>query len=491
MSAYGWLVRRTGLPIELGPVSNGEYAPLPPTDLVKEAAKRALSDIEDNRRRTGMSRRRFIAACGNATVLAALAACSREQAAVSTETSPSTTGAATTQAATSTAPGGTFEVPEPATTEPEAAAEVLGGNEVIVDVQTHLLEFDEDSPRSGFWGSGFPQASCDLDDPRDCFSIEQWLALVLGGSDTTIAVLSAVPIADDPSPLSIDVMERGRVAADALGCMDNVLIQGQVFPTIGRLDAALDAMTETAAAHDLAAWKVYTHTAGNPWFLDDHDPSLPAVGQAFLDRVRETAVPVVAVHKGFGNRFASPADVGPAAVANPDLSFLVYHSGFQPGVFEGPYDPSGGGIDRLIASVELVGLGAGGNVYAELGSTWFNLMRDPTQAAHALGKLLVAFGADNILWGTDSIWYGSPQGQIEAFRAFQISEELQEQFGYPALTDAVKAKILGGNAAALHGIDPATVNCTPRDPEGVYSGALGPATAAETRAVFAADHPWA
>ena len=64
-----------------------------------------------------------------------------------------------------------------------------------------------------------------------------------------------------------------------------------------------------------------------------------------------------------------------------------------------------------------------------------------------LGKLLVALGPDNILWGTDSIWYGSPQGQIEAFRAFEITPEYQERFGYPALTADVKARILGLNAA--------------------------------------------
>ncbi len=48
-------------------------------------------------------------------------------------------------------------------------------------------------------------------------------------------------------------------------------------------------------------------------------------------------------------------------------------------------------------------------------------MRDPDAAAHALGKLLKYVGEDNVLWGTDSIWYGSPQDQIQAFRTFQIS----------------------------------------------------------------------
>jgi hypothetical protein len=93
-----------------------------------------------------------------------------------------------------------------------------------------------------------------------------------------------------------------------------------------------------------------------------------------------------------------------------------------------------------------------GNVYAELGSTWRFLMRDPDGAAHALGKLLKYCGENNVLWGTDSIWYGSPQDQIQAFRAFQFSPELRAQHGYPEMTPALRAKIFGLNATRPYGI---------------------------------------
>jgi hypothetical protein len=73
---------------------------------------------------------------------------------------------------------------------------------------------------------------------------------------------------------------------------------------------------------------------------------------------------------------------------------------------------------------------------------------------HYWGKLLLHVGEDRMLWGTDCLWYGSPQPCIEAFRAFQISEELQEAYGYPALTPARKAKILGLNAARLQSTRP-------------------------------------
>jgi hypothetical protein len=73
-------------------------------------------------------------------------------------------------------------------------------------------------------------------------------------------------------------------------------------------------------------------------------------------------------------------------------------------------------------------------------------MRDPVQAAHGLGKLLKYCGPDNVLWGTDSIWYGSPQDQLQAFRAFQIAPEVRERHGDPEITPELRAKIFGLNA---------------------------------------------
>jgi len=49
-----------------------------------------------------------------------------------------------------------------------------------------------------------------------------------------------------------------------------------------------------------------------------------------------------------------------------------------------------------------------------------------------LGRSSKRFGVDHVLWGTDSIWYGTPQWQIEAFRRFQIPDQLIEQQSLPA-----------------------------------------------------------
>jgi hypothetical protein len=470
------------LPVELAPVSNGEYVPPPQNAVLRETERRARDLIERNARRRGMSRRDFLkTSMATAAVFFALEACSSEEHA----------------ARTGRPRGGTLRVPPESTVDPDAARDALGGNEFVFDVQTHFLEYDLSTP-SGNFGGGFPQSSCGEADARACFSIEHYLDEIFLRSDTNVAVVSAIPASDDNGPLSHARMDEARRIADRLCGDGRVLMHGQPLPAVGNLEARLDAMSGIVQRYPVRAWKVYTH-APAPWFLDDHDRGVAQVGKAFLDRVRETRVPIVCVHKGFagGNRYASPVDIGPAAAAHRDLRFVVYHSGYEAGNQEGAYQPNGGGVDRLIRTLADVGIEPGGNVYAELGSTWFNAMRDPEQAAHVLGKLLVAVGPDNVLWGTDSIWYGTPQTQIEAFRAFEITPEYQERYGYPALTAEVKRKILGANAAALYGVTPRSTRCefTPDDVAQarasvpVQPASYGPRTASAV-AAHIRDHGW-
>jgi hypothetical protein len=53
----------------------------------------------------------------------------------------------------------------------------------------------------------------------------------------------------------------------------------------------------------------------------------------------------------------------------------------------------------------------------------------------------------HVIWGTDSIWYGSPKDQIQAFRTFQIAPELRNEHGYPTMTRALRRKVFAYNAA--------------------------------------------
>jgi hypothetical protein len=106
------------------------------------------------------------------------------------------------------------------------------------------------------------------------------------------------------------------------------------------------------------------------------------------------------------------------------------------------------------------------NVYAELGTTFAScVITFPTVCAHILGQLLKFMGDERIVFGSDSVWYGSPQWQIEALWRFEIPDALREQYGYPQLTKAAKRKILGLNSARLYRLPSASE----ASPHGVYT----------------------
>ena len=446
------------LPIPLGPCSNGEYDPVPPSSVAREAGRRALEACATNASRLGIPRRTFLRSlCAASTVLFALDACTREAHRAAPEVPTSE-------------PGGGFDLAPEAGTEPEAAEGAVGGEEFIMDVQGHLLEYDLNPVfhGEGFYAS-FPQQHCGEVDPRVCYSIEHFLEAFFIRSDTNVVVLSALPIYPEGSPLSPQIMAETRRVVEGLCRDERILLHGQVLPNVGSLGSVLRAMEDTVSHHRIRAWKTFTHfpdffdPGGGAWWLDDHERGLPAVGEPFIRKSLELRIRTICVHKGLsgGSRYSSPMDVGPAARTHRDANFVVYHSGYESGTFEGPYTAATAevGVNRLIASLERAGIGPNENVYAELGTTWWNVLRTPTQAAHVLGKLLKHVGEDNVVWGTDCLFYGSPQPQIQAFRAFRISNEFQERYGYPALTKDLKAKVLGRNAARLYRIDPVPPRC--------------------------------
>jgi uncharacterized protein len=470
-----------GLPIPFGPCSNGEYDPLPLSPGLREVIRRSNLACDENARRLGMSRRDFLrTASAAATTLLTLAACSRDaRRAAPPSSSIASSTTASSAPSTTSAPygtGGTYALPPSTAVDITEAEAALGGEEFVFDVQGHLLEYDLLNPSSGtrsdglghdFWNR-FPQQACGEADARACYSIERFLEAMFLQSDNDMVVVSALPLEPEHSPASDAVLDLTRRVAEQLCPDPRVLMHAQALPNVGPLEANLDAMEATVGRYPIAAWKAFTDYPqrwGRPgaWRFDDADPALPAVGQAFISKALELGKPIICVHKGLsgGGPYADPSDLGPAANANPEATFVAYHSGYEVGGREGEYRATGrpAGVDRLVRTVLDANLGTKSNVYAELGSTWWSLMGHPDQAAHVLGKLLLHLGDDNVLWGTDSIFYGPPQAQLQAFRAFEITPEYQERFGYPALTPERKAKILGLNAARLYGVKPVTTPC--------------------------------
>ena len=285
---------------------------------------------------------------------------------------------------------------------------------------------------------------------------DRFLRAVFLDSDTDVAVLSALAEVPRNNPLTIEEAVRTREQMNLAG-PGRLYLHGIVLPNAGVLTEQIDGMQALSERDRIAAWKLYPvwGPGGSGYWLDG------PLGTAVLDQARKLGVKTVAVHKGItlpgmDSLYSQCRDIGPAARRYPDLTFLVYHAGVEFDVGEGPYEVGRAlGLDSLIRSLQENGIPPRSNVYADLGAVWKILMRDPDQAAHLLGKLLVHLGEDRVLWGTDSIRFGSPQDQIEAFRAFEITPEFQQRHGYPALTRSAKAKILGLNAAQVYGVDPA------------------------------------
>jgi predicted TIM-barrel fold metal-dependent hydrolase len=422
------------LPIKIDATTNGEFAPIPLEPVHLRARQLASAAASDNAKSSGLTRRRFLtSACGAASTLiainAAYAAAGRG--------------------------GGFFQIAPQAALDPEIGQAALEGREFIFDVQGHYVNphgdwLSKEPPGSGpfKWA---PKTGCRLADrpgPRSylqCLGEEEFIQDVFMDSDTDMMVLSFVPSYRDAEPLTIEEATATARIVERMQGSHRLLVHGRVNPN---QDGDLQAMDELAERWRVSAWKTYTQWGpdGKGYFLSDD------IGTAFIEKARRLGIKNICVHKGipFGPLSYEHSlcnDIGIVAKRYPDVNFLIYHSGFVPGKAEGPYDPENNeGIDSLVKAVIENDLRRNGNVYAELGSTWRYLMRDPRTAAHALGKLFKYIGEDNVLWGTDSIWYGSPQDQIQAFRTFQIAEELREAHGYPEITPELRARVFGLNA---------------------------------------------
>ena len=309
-------------------------------------------------------------------------------------------------------------------------------------------------------------------DPIENLSRYHYLKTIFLDSSTNMTVLSCVPSEESEQPLptpearqTVDIInhlagdtQRSVMHAFAMPNRGSYGIQPEAknFKPIYQ-QAEFDLMEQHVKAFKdvLRGWKVYTPWGDVPyasgWFLDDE------IGMAFIDQVRKLTKiggpPVIACHKGFAlpafdHRAASPRDIGPAARQNADINFVVYHSGFD-SEHQGPYpgddkvNSADRGVDCFIKSLREnnwdaarftpTGLAHGNvpNVYAEIGSTMASVLGDPDQACNLLGKLITYVGALRIAWGTDSLWFGTPQPVIVAMRALQFTEKAKEFYNLP------------------------------------------------------------
>jgi hypothetical protein len=505
-------------PIQIGALSNGEVfrADTPDSDRTQRLI---LEKADEGARRLGIDRREFLASSmGMATSLWAINMVSgcgsdedRDRAMGDIDPNRGTMLDASAQAdrdasvnqmmrdaaspldggmGRDTGPvpvdGGYYDVPSDPTDPEKVCKKMLKASDFFIfDIQTHHVnrantlydKFLREQSQFSSYCSGRNIG------PVQCFGREEYVRLMFLESDTTVAVLSGLPAVDDANnPTTNLEIAQAKAFIDSLGenserlVNHHMVLPNQMGPN--GIQAQLDAMERTLQMYKkVGAWKTYpawapenTETsATGGWFYDD-----PQTGLKVVQKGLDLGVATFCIHKGlpipaFSTKYNDPVDIGRVAKMFPQAKFIVYHSSFGHGGYtEGPYTMgSRQGSSALITSLLENGIAANSNVFAELGTTWQLISTPPLNtvlgglngAAHLIGKLLKYVGENNVTWGTDSIWYGSPQSQIESFLQFQISPAFQQMYGYPALTTDIKRKILGLNAARAYGINPEATRC--------------------------------
>ncbi len=425
-------------PIPTQVLTNEEFVPLPKTAKQREVDCRLLEYADRYGKPRGLSRRRFLqTSSGFAAALLAMNKVYGNR----------FFNVAEVEAADEAAAG-------------EAALKMRKGNQFIFDDQTHWLNAatlenakTERGKIARDFLMGFRKSVQPNSTIQDIGTEGAYVKQVFLESETTMSIISGVPAASDDAEilLPVDKMVGTRDHVNAKAGTRRMLSHGLVAPNDPR---NLELMEKQAKDLKIDSWKMYTadglrgrsKTGGyyGGWWLDDQKVAFP-----MYEKARKLGVKNLCIHKGlaviwFDDRFCRLHDLEPAVLANPDLNFIIYHSGY-------PW------IDDLVNITRWKrnpALNVANNVYAELGSTFaLTVTGAPTEAAHVLGKLVTYMGSDRILWGTDSVWWGSPQWQIDAFRRFQIPEDIQKGYGYKPVTDKDKELILGLNAARVYGID--------------------------------------
>ncbi len=433
---------RTEVPLPTRLVSNEEFPPLPQTAAQRAVEDRILVVAGRLAPRLGLSRRDFLRTSG---------------------------GVATSLLAMNAVFGRFFDVLPVEAADPAAFQERTGAPFFIFDVQVHYVGagYDPGDAELGRKGAvskqgllGLrrqarrlnPKLASDQGTLAD-LTWENFVKEVFLDSETAIGLISTPP---GPYPQEAVVppkeMTHIRDEINRITQSRRMLAHGLITPQLGQAD--LDFMDLQAATLKVDAWKGYT---GAPpkgfdrgWFVDDEKLAYP-----MLERAKKLGVRRVCLHKGLPlgpvADYNHPRDLIKAAQDFPDIDFLAYHSGLLGVTAPKPSGEVPWTTEFCQMKKKAPGLK---NIYMELGSTFGQLVTtDPTACAHLLGQLVDAFGADHVLWGTDSIWYGTPQWQIEAFRRFEIPAVLVERHGYAPLTRTVKEQIFGLNAARVFGVD--------------------------------------
>ncbi len=414
------------LPFPLAPVSNGEWSPPPPTPQQQQVIRLVNEEAETRAKKLGMSRRDFLrTAAGTATAYMVM-----------------------NQVYGNAMAGDSAVVPVTLeqTRDPAAAAGMFGREYFVMDVQLHHVDLETFGGITALATLRFLEGNLSVEERMQNLGQANMIKEVWVDSETAVGIISGVP---DGIPMGPDVMAETRDMVNRMSGSNRALIQAMIDP-LDPPGGNLPIESLERQVKELGAVAVKTYTGNGTrdlpgWFLDDEEIAYPLFAEA-----ERLGLSMINVHKGFPSisnfdmtgEFVRSRDLPKASKDWPRLNFVAYHSGYFPGE----------GNDEFVGVLRQ--LEGRDNVYAEIGSAFaVAFLAGPENAAHLIGAIAKEIGYDHIIWGTDSIWWGSPQFQIDNLKNLQIPPAMQEEFGYPPLTDDAKARILGLNAARLYRVD--------------------------------------
>ncbi|WP_395676889.1 amidohydrolase family protein [Inquilinus sp.] len=439
-------------PIPTQIVSSDEYTPPPQSERQKEVEARLLAMADELGGRQGLSRRAFFqSAAGMAAGFVAL-----------NETFGAVFDASRAEAAT-----------------PEMAAERAAAlkDQFIMDMHTHFLRDDtrlENFVRSreAVGKAGWNPALVGKPQTLDDLKFNNYFKEIYLDSDTKIALISSSPseIPRDwflTNEMMIQARDRVNREAGSRRMFAHAIFTPGWDGWLDDLEGSLQRRPESIKGYTVGD-NTNKDQARHPWFMDDE-----AVTYKAYELCVKHGIKNVCVHKGLFPRataeryphllaHADVRDVGKAAKDWPQLNFIIYHAGYRHAAGGRAEDgwrefAETGRVSWVSDLAEIPEKFGVRNVYADVGQLFAqSVVAEPRLAAALMGILGRGLGYDRVVWGTDAVWTGSPQWQIEALRRLEIPEDMQKQRGFKPLGAAdgpVKSAIFGGTNARLYDVD--------------------------------------
>jgi uncharacterized protein len=486
-------------------VSNGEYVPFAQTRAQREVEARVAATADEAARRLGLSRRGFL--CGAGGMAASFMAMNEvfgpffdasrfelfEPAAAAEKGPPPDLFVFDDQLHMVRDSQGAAGMPL------RAASQGAGASSTAAGFKANPFNPDGFPDELGNPWSAWTDALQQTPNAGTDFMLASLVKDVYLDSNVTVGVLSNAPLglflppgAREPIPprtiaesLSSEILTGYQTAAvrdfvNRIAGSTRMLAHGQFYPGKHNLEFMQRQIEECRPD----SWKGYTiaysakdtddATRGmDRWSLDDEAIAYPTYELIRRNRAQLKDRPGffnICIHKGLTTLgdpsdpasdqppMGNPNDIPKAARDWPEFNFIIYHAAWAP-LFYGQQSLRAVREGRLlngVPDVQWVTRMAQQcahlpNVYAELGTTFAATVTTfPSVCAHILGQFLKYWGPERILFGSDSLWYGAPQWQIEALWRFQIPETMAAKYGYPRLDDEARRKILGINSARLY-----------------------------------------